>query len=186
MLNNLKNILDNLALFGGSFNNNNKYYVDNAKPFKDVNGNTRNNLKCSTGTPMMSKSPSLATSYSPGSSSYAYLLLGKGTTPVTEDDYVMDNLISTGISANGNSMVKSVECNVENGTLKKNMVLTYNVKNTGTTDLTITEAGIMDCIDYSSSNCMVLLHREVFDPVTIPVGATRTFTFTFEFVNSMA
>lgn len=118
-----------------------------------------------------------------------YLVLGTGTTPVTENDYCLENIITSNISKVTSSGVTTVALDKENRKMTKKISLSYVVKNTGTTDITVTEAGVISpwrTTKYNSNVKAVLMHREVFEPVTISAGGVRSFDFEFEITIQLA
>lgn len=114
-----------------------------------------------------------------------YIGFGSGRTPVTEDDFRLEALITNYLSLKtaqthsfsvNNAKIKGVHTNV--------LVLT--ITNTSTLDpITIGEVGFYTEVWYTGSNnsskTLVLLHREVLGiPITLEVGETKTITFTFK------
>lgn len=98
---------------------------------------------------------------------------GDGTTPPSKDDYKLSgNIIST-ITATVTQNTTSDE-----GVTVHSAV--YNVSNTGSEPITITEIGMFGYWYYNSSGSSTyLLERTVLDtPVTIPAGGIGQVTYT--------
>lgn len=129
----------------------------------------------------------IITSYTQ-SLTYGYTFVGFGTdsTPVTAGDYLLGDLITTGLSVK-TSVVESFEVNEEKTKSVRINVQSIMVTNTSTSDITIAEVGFFTRIYYTSSNSAnVMLHREVLDsPITLAPNETKTLTFTFTFENSI-
>lgn len=105
------------------------------------------------------------------------VVIGTGTTPPTADDYALSGDIISTFSASA-----SVErFNDENGA---GVTATYMITNTGTSDFTIGEIGLIANISHStyssSTNTLkALLERTVLDaPVTIPAGGIGQVVYT--------
>lgn len=196
VLNNLKNYLKTLALLGGKGYNGTSssdawipapYPIYNTSGveqtyFYTVSNSSRND------TPFLyGDGVQLNTSQTSLSSLRTALVLGTGTTPVTAEDYRLEAIIDSNISLSSSSNPKSTVVDKDNEKITRKPVLIYSVKNTGSSDLDVTEAGLICpyCAN-STSVVPVMVHREVFDtPLTIPAGGIRTFQFDFEFVNQM-
>ena len=122
---------------------------------------------------------------------YMNIGFGTGTTPVTVNDYCLENLISTLTIPSGN-MSKTINFTVsEDGkTVTRTVKVTVSPKNNGSENVTVGEVGFFQQVfdgQYPAIGKPVLMHRIVFDePVTIEAGATGTFTFEFTFTNSIA
>lgn len=119
------------------------------------------------------------------------LLLGTGTTPVTANDYVMESMITSGLTAGTNIMYasQSIAIDVENNKCTKSISMPFSVKNTSSNPITVTEAGLVSYYSPQSNSsgvAGVLVHREVFEPITIPAGGIKIFQFDFEFVTQLA
>lgn len=199
ILNNLKNYLKTMALTGtGAYDSVNGDSVPCPYPMVDISGSDFTYFYVPQATPYMNVNPFskpnnvVATSISGKSKDYNYLILGTGTTPVTENDYCLENMITSGIALGTNNSVPVRDVRVDSSTSKcvRHVSLSIPVKNTGDTDLTVTEVGLYNTIYHDSSGNSgmknLLLHREVFEPVIIPSGGTRTFVFDFEFVTQLA
>ena len=92
------------------------------------------------------------------------IVVGSGRTPATIDDYKLESMITSGLSA---SIAKSIDS--DNDTI---IALTFT--NTSSADITIGEIGYVGTV-YIDNNFggskYVLLERTVLDsPVTIPAG----------------
>ena len=108
--------------------------------------------------------------------------LGTGTTAATEDDYVLESIITSGLSCSVNHS-QGVD---ESG----NPYLQYDitVNNTGSASVTIGEIGYTQSLfaataqgDTSGSGQRCLLDRTVLDtPVTIPAGSYAVIRYTLK------
>lgn len=98
---------------------------------------------------------SASTSYSNRS-----LVVGSGSTPASVDDYTLESMITTSVSASGFS--KSID---NDG----NFVIIATVKNGSSSTITINEIGIPStCYNGSSSSVVCLVERTVLDePITL-------------------
>ncbi len=102
---------------------------------------------------------------------YKYCKLGNGTTVESEDDYKLENVITT-LTPNSFSLDYS---KIETDSIFDNeeMRYIYNVTNNTTENITVSEIGLfMNMI--ASSPCLLI--RETFAPITILSGETKTFT----------
>lgn len=101
------------------------------------------------------------------------VVLGRGTTPATLDDYMLEDQITEGLSASVAS-----ELDADNDT-----VLTLTVTNISAEDITIGEIGIVVAAPTgtNSGSTKVLIERTVLDsPVTIPAGGVAVVTYTIK------
>lgn len=105
--------------------------------------------------------------------------VGSGNTSATEDDYELDNQITSGLS--GTTLVTK---SVENGKLY--LVLDVTLTNTSSGDITIKEIGYVQSHQYVTTqggsglanNFPFLMERTVLDsPVTIPAGDFATIRY---------
>lgn len=98
------------------------------------------------------------------SSSYAWIVVGSGTTPATVDDYKMQSQITSGLSA-----TQEISVDEDN-----NPICKLTLTNASSEDITIGEVGIIGpCVRTNSTSYkqLVLLERTVLDnPITIPAG----------------
>lgn len=198
VLNNLTNYVKTLALLaGGGYvggNNSSGAYIDAPYTMLDTSGKeiskflttVTDGRNC---TPFLQNNGlTLSLSQSSFSGTYVVLCLGTGTTPVTVNDYKLETIIDTNLSLYSNSRAQSAVVDGDNNKITKKITSIFSVKNTGTADIEVSEAGLFFQVYTSSSSnySPVMMHREVFDsPVTIPAGSIRTFQFDFEFVNQM-
>lgn len=107
------------------------------------------------------------------------ICVGSGNTSATENDYELDNQITSGLSGNTN-----VTKSVENGKLY--LVLDVTLTNTSSGDITVKEIGYVQSHQYVTSqggsstanNFPFLMERTVLDsPVTIPAGNFATIRY---------
>jgi hypothetical protein len=130
------------------------------------------------------KSETTSTGTSTGQPSN-YTGFGSGRTPVKEDDFRLESLITNYLSMKVTETQSfSVNSSRTKGTFTN--VVVYTLTNTSTLDpITIGEVGFYVPVWYTGSNNsstkLVLLHREVLgEPITLEVGETKTITFTFK------
>lgn len=120
---------------------------------------------------------------------YTYLLLGNGTTPAKADDYCMEDMITSGISGS-TSNTRNIIPNTANNSVEINGALIFTVKNDGTTELTVSEVGLMYGFVWGTGSYNadpVLFFREVLEtPVTIPAGGSRVFQFDRQIITEVS
>lgn len=108
---------------------------------------------------------------------YIGLAIGSGTTPVTFDDYKIEQPNTT--LTDGGHYLK-IGAEYGNNSI---CVYTQIVTNETSDPITISELGVMGAYDAntpSSSWSQVLYTRDVITPVTIGVGETKTFILTID------
>lgn len=108
---------------------------------------------------------------------YIGLAIGSGTTPVTFDDYKIEQPNTT-LTDGGHSL--KVGTGYGNNSI---CVYTQIVTNETSDPITISELGVMSAYsaDYQDSNyAQVLYTRDVITPVVIGVGETKTFVVTID------
>ncbi len=120
---------------------------------------------------------------------YSYFMFGSGNSPVTENDYCLENPITGGLSIPSSVNVVNTKTAVlsdDGNSFTKKVSLNIDVKNTKSSSIAISEVGFYEKIYYNGTTYKtVLMHREVFDtPVTIEAGAYGTFEFEFTFTTS--
>ena len=96
----------------------------------------------------------------------SWIALGSGNTPVTYDDYTLENRLTTSqIAANSSSGVSSTATyNEESKTWIKTMSYDFQAK----TDVTVSEIGVEY---YTANGEYCLVYREVLDtPVSLTTG----------------
>lgn len=114
-------------------------------------------------------------------SSRGGVILGTGTTPPTIDDYDLSGALIDGYTYT--AFVSSSL--IDNGVRISGL---YTITNTGTTEFTIGEIGLMANIDGALPNNVAiqykaLLERTVLDtPVTIPAGGVGQVTYTLDII----
>lgn len=110
------------------------------------------------------------------STSYSHrsLVVGSGSTPASVDDYRLESMITTSVSASGFS--KSID---NDG----NFVVVATVKNGGSSSITINEVGIPStCYNGSSNSVVCLVERTVLDePITLGAGESCFLTYKVNF-----
>lgn len=110
---------------------------------------------------------------------------GTGDTPASEDDYTLESVITSGLSASAPSV--TTEYDSENNCYFRRM--TYTINNTSDADITIKEVGTYRGIAYAStlgatgsSTKLLLVDRTVLDtPLTIPAGEAGVLRYDFVF-----
>lgn len=110
---------------------------------------------------------------------------GTGDTPPTEDDYTLESVITSGISASAPSASTEFDT-VNNRYIRR---LTYTINNDSDSDITIKEVGTYRGIAYAStlgatgsSTKLLLVDRTVLDtPLTIPAGEAGVLRYDFAF-----
>ena len=118
-----------------------------------------------------------------GISAQTTLVVGSGTTPVTDDDYKLDTPITTLTAVSATTSCKtSPTGNVLSPT---SFTVTTTYRNDTEAPVTVKEIGIMIPVGYKSSGSgtnanalsSCLIYREVLEtPVTIEPGQLRTFS----------
>lgn len=113
-----------------------------------------------------------------GDDSYG-IVVGSGTKSVTSADYNLESKISHG---DGDGMLHYYETNV-GGVYDTEMEVTRDFKNNGSTDVTISEVGLIVRFVYkkggSPGEDMVMIARDLIDPpVTVPPGGVATVKYT--------
>lgn len=101
------------------------------------------------------------------------VIFGNGTAKPTLDDYKLAGNIISGIST---TATKNTE-KVDGGAV---ITMLYNITNTSSSDITISEIGYFGTVNTATTTTFVaLLDRTVLDtPVTIPVGGIGQVTYT--------
>ena len=108
----------------------------------------------------------------------AGVLFGAGTTPATVQDYKLDAPITTGLS-----IIFPNSLTYAKGASFEDVAVTYGVTNTSSSEITISEIGLVASI-YVSGNLYnsILVDRTVLNaPVTIPAGESKQITYTIRF-----
>lgn len=106
-------------------------------------------------------------------------LFGTGTTPVTYDDYKLENEYTQMSKA---SIVVSNAPVYDSEPKKYTKTVTCVLTNTGSTEVTLREVGIAMDVRGTSGSELVLVYREILDTsITIAAGDAVQYTHTFEF-----
>lgn len=125
-----------------------------------------------------------------GSSFTKGLAFGTGTTAPTEDDYTIENIISSGLSISA-TPVKNYLYDTENGTVTAFYDIT--LANSTASDISITEIcqfGNITCADelnvdinsYVGNNFSVLINRNVLDtPFVVPAGGSNVLRYSITY-----
>jgi hypothetical protein len=141
---------------------------------------TSNTIRYATGSTQYyptGPSESLTTSYST-----AGICVGSGDTPATEDDYILDSIITSEISGSVSHSFGADE--------NDNPYIIYNViiNNTSSNEITINEIGMIQNVHCSYSKGTAsgtyykfLIDRTVLDePVIIPAGSSKAIVYKFQ------
>ena len=184
ILNNLTNVLKNLAVYGVCGNIN----MPIVYPVIDTAGNELKNFYVY-GTTLPFNSALVFSDTTTGLNSATNLHLGTGTTPAKATDYTMENIITKNVKLSNSTVTFNTITDEENNTCTKKINLVCSITNTGTNDLNISEIGISGMFLYGSSSSTrknVMYFREVLEsPITIAPGNMRTLQFDFEFTNQL-
>jgi hypothetical protein len=115
----------------------------------------------------------VSTSYS-----HRYLVVGSGSTPASVDDYMLESMITTSVSSGG------ISNSIDND---GNFVIIANVKNNGSSTITINEIGIpSNCYNGSSSSVVCLIERTVLDePITLVAGESCFISYKVRFASTV-
>ena len=121
------------------------------------------------------------------SPSSAGIAVGSGSTPATVDDYCLENMITSGITAT----IPATATATYDNTHKQYVVSKdITIANTGSASITISEIGILASVKYadsvgvsaSANSATVLADRTVLDtPVTIPAGESGVIRYEFRY-----
>ena len=114
------------------------------------------------------------------------IALGSGTTPVTDEDYTMESLITSGISASFASQAKAYDA-IEG---KSYAYVNITVTNTGASDVTISEIGLFitsrcsttrgDSVSTGAEVTVMVDHTLLNTSVTIPANEAAVIQYRFE------
>ena len=156
---------------------------------------TKNSLTCglalgygryymsSNATTTMIPSRGQAVTITQGISAQTTLVVGSGTTPVTDDDYKLDAPITTLTAVSATTSCKTAD--TEEVLSPTTFTITTTYRNSTEAPVTVNEIGIMIPVGYkysgsgTMSNALssCLIYREVLEtPVTIEPGQLRTFS----------
>ena len=113
---------------------------------------------------------------SPSTAGMYGIFFGTGTTLPTREDYTLESPITNGtLSSSCGGVLKGLDAD------QARLYATHEVKNSGSTDVTITEVGVFGCASDTSTN-VFLLDRTVLDtPITIPAGQSKSITVAVQF-----
>lgn len=120
------------------------------------------------------------------SSGTAGIAVGSGSTPATVDDYCLENMITSGITA---TIPTSSTTTYDNTHKQYVASKDIAIANNGSASITISEIGIIASTRYAdsvgasaSSTGTVLVDRTVLDsPVTIPAGESGVVRYEFRY-----
>lgn len=200
VLNNMTRYLKALHLLGGHMHLGTSQYGNSVtlpESFTITNGTSINTFTLYNGQdrtyyyntiPLtyMTTSSLMTSETSTTTNTYSRLMFGNGTTAVTPDDYKLESPITSGLSLLSMSQNPALTISSE-GVSTRTAKYEFQVKNTSSTAITISEVGFYHSLFSSSTNnAPLMVHREVFEPVTIEPSAVGTFVFEFTFVNSIA
>ena len=134
-------------------------------------------------TTTMMPSSGVATTATTGISYQTTLVVGSGTTPVTDDDYKLDSPITTLTAVSATTSCKTEDTRANLSPTSFTVTTTY--RNDTEAPVTVNEIGIMIPVGYkhsgtgSNRNALssCLIYREVLEtPVTIESNQLRTFS----------
>ena len=194
VLNNMKKYLKNLSIFGFPTKGGS---TDTIVTIKDTLVNTAGNAVTKmiiggTGTSnsiyntnpfsyfvhSSSSTTSLLTTETPSTvnTGRSQFMFGKGTTPVTEDDYCLDNPITSGITIPSSDVFnysQKYALSEDGNSITRTVTLDFAIQNTTISDITITEIGFYEpVLTGSSDEELVMMHRELFDsPIVLSPSA---------------
>jgi len=106
-----------------------------------------------------------------------YITAGKGSTPVTYDDYKLAEILTSADAQKVSHSVSELVYDQETKTWSR----TYNCVCVAKKDITIREIGVYFPVDYSTSSSpkSTLLYRQVFDDdIVVPANASFILSFT--------
>lgn len=141
-----------------------------------VNKNSFNTLRIGASNmaeePYMASLDKMRTAYN----EYGGVVIGTGTTPPTADDHTLSGSLISDYSFS----VAIQRFNDENGA---GVTAIYTITNTGTSDFTVGEIGLIanigSSVSYTYDGYKALLERTVLDtPLTIPAGGIGQVTYT--------
>lgn len=201
ILTNLTNYVKNVALVSGNGlmytgSNNQASQVTGLYPVTDCKGNVITTCYRGTYSSQSIFAPfsytianlsSTTTQTSNSSANYytTYFGLGSGTTPVTETDIILENMISGYSVVSGETkLTNTVTISEDKKTITRVAKVSIAVKNSNTANLTISEVGLYQSMGTTN---YTLLHREVLtEPIVIKTGEIATIQLEFTFVNNIA
>lgn len=110
------------------------------------------------------------------------IMVGSGVTPPTENDYMLETQITSGLSGSI-TYTRTYDAETEKSQLRILLALV----NTSNAPITVGEIGYVGSVrggnkdSVSNNNYNILFDRTVFDsPITIPAEAAATITYTLE------
>ena len=100
-------------------------------------------------------------------------VVGSGTTPVTSDDYKVEQEIVSGLACD------AVTTQVHEDT--HTVVFRKTIRNTSSADITVSEVGLTGAVNTNSGMSQALIYREILQtPVTIAPGESATIRMAIE------
>lgn len=116
-------------------------------------------------------------------SGYSGIVVGTGTTPPTEDDYILENRITSGLTGTDPTKKNDVDSNGN-----PYIEFVFTLRNTTETDITVHEIGYAQNIYASttlggtdSNSYTLLFDRTVLEtPVTVPANGTAAIKYTLK------
>lgn len=195
-LKNMQSWLNALLITGGQSSKATTAYTSQYRgvvSLKDLVGGSIGNLGSGSGSdggyvPFNDFSTTLVTAESASHISrfYYHLGFGNGTTEVTEDDYKLASLITSGLEIA--SHTQTITASKSSSYYTRKIALQVVVQNTSAENITITEVGFFQDFCYGSSSYRtIMIHRELLEtPVILEPSASVTMDFNFEITNSIA
>ena len=104
---------------------------------------------------------------------YPNFVVGSGTTPVTGDDYKVEEEIVSGLAC------EAVTASVDEAT--HTVIFRKTLRNTSEENITISEVGLTGAVRANTASAQALIYREVLQtPVTIAPGESATICMAIE------
>lgn len=197
VLNNMIRYLKMVHLTGGMIYYSSPKTITLPEPIVNVNGTSYNTYYLSSNKSDYSYSPhcpfrsfnsSIMTSQTSGSSGITSIMFGNGTTPVAETDYSLQNPITSGLSIVSLIQNPTYTLSDDGNRFTQSVHLEIGLKNTSNSPINVSEVGFYDQLitTTTAGSTKILLHREVFDTVTIDAGTIGSFVFDFTIERNIA
>lgn len=106
------------------------------------------------------------------------IVIGKGTTPPTFEDYLLEDPITSGLTTISAS--NNVASNYEY-LLSNSVVFSETLFNGGSTDIEINEIGLLSCASSTYSGCDLLTRDVLTTPIVIKPQEAKTITVNIDF-----
>lgn len=110
--------------------------------------------------------------------SEAGIRFGRGSTPPMENDYALEDLITSGLTASASKVIAPDGSYAEGA---------YVLMNTSDADITINEIGYFGKVAESSSSnrghCVLMERTVLSEPITLPPGGTASISYRVDLYN---